>query len=160
MQRRVPAAEKAKEVLGFEATTTLEEMLDEVIPWIAQAIDGRDDLTDSRHGRPTGPARRRRLRARGTECAATVGRGWSSWRRHVADGRRLLSWVNRNQWFFGDEWEFIVSRGLVDYRLALWYPHNEHLSTLPIPLQRALRNTFGLGTYWPYIAVLVPCTWC
>ncbi len=38
VQRRVPDTEKAKKVLGFEATTTLDEMLDEVIPWIAQAI--------------------------------------------------------------------------------------------------------------------------
>jgi UDP-glucose 4-epimerase len=36
--RRVPATEKAKRVLGFEATTTLSEMLDEVIPWIRQAV--------------------------------------------------------------------------------------------------------------------------
>jgi nucleoside-diphosphate-sugar epimerase len=33
----VPATEKAKRVLGFEAGTTLDEMLDEVIPWIAAA---------------------------------------------------------------------------------------------------------------------------
>jgi len=39
VQRRVPATEKAKRVLGFEATTTLDEMLDEVIPWIVAAID-------------------------------------------------------------------------------------------------------------------------
>ena len=33
---------KAREVLGFEATTSLDEMLDEVIPWIRQAMaDGR-----------------------------------------------------------------------------------------------------------------------
>jgi nucleoside-diphosphate-sugar epimerase len=38
VQRRVPATEKAKRVLGFEATTSLDEMLDEVIPWIAEAI--------------------------------------------------------------------------------------------------------------------------
>ncbi len=37
--RRVPATEKAKRVLGFEATTSLDEMLDEVIPWIAAAIE-------------------------------------------------------------------------------------------------------------------------
>ena len=30
--------EKAKQVLGFEATTTLDAMLDEVIPWIHEAI--------------------------------------------------------------------------------------------------------------------------
>jgi nucleoside-diphosphate-sugar epimerase len=38
VQRRVPATGKAKRVLGFEATTTLETMLDEVIPWIDAAI--------------------------------------------------------------------------------------------------------------------------
>jgi UDP-glucose 4-epimerase len=38
VQKRVPSVEKAKRVLGVEATTTLSEMLDEVIPWIEQAI--------------------------------------------------------------------------------------------------------------------------
>lgn len=39
VQKRVPSTEKAKRVLGFEATTSLDEMLDEVIPWIAAAIE-------------------------------------------------------------------------------------------------------------------------
>jgi nucleoside-diphosphate-sugar epimerase len=38
VQRRVPSVEKAKRVLGFEATTSLDEMLDVVVPWIAQAV--------------------------------------------------------------------------------------------------------------------------
>jgi UDP-glucose 4-epimerase len=38
VQRRVPDVSKAKEVLGFEATTTLDVMLDEVIPWIENAV--------------------------------------------------------------------------------------------------------------------------
>lgn len=38
VQLRVPSTAKAKELLGFEATTTLDEMLDEVIPWIRNAI--------------------------------------------------------------------------------------------------------------------------
>jgi nucleoside-diphosphate-sugar epimerase len=38
VQRRVPSTDKAKRMLGFEATTSLDEMLDEVIPWIDQAI--------------------------------------------------------------------------------------------------------------------------
>jgi UDP-glucose 4-epimerase len=42
VQRRIPATEKAEKVLGFRAETSLDEMLDEVIPWVAQAIaDGR-----------------------------------------------------------------------------------------------------------------------
>jgi UDP-glucose 4-epimerase len=39
VQRRIPSTEKAREVLGFEATTTLDEMLDEVIPWVTAAIE-------------------------------------------------------------------------------------------------------------------------
>ena len=42
VQRRVPDVTKAREVLGFEATTTLDEMLDEVIPWV------RDELQSGR----------------------------------------------------------------------------------------------------------------
>jgi UDP-glucose 4-epimerase len=42
VQKRVPNVAKAKEILGFEATTSLDEMLDEVLPWIEQAMaDGR-----------------------------------------------------------------------------------------------------------------------
>jgi nucleoside-diphosphate-sugar epimerase len=39
VQRRVPATDKAKRVLGFEATTSLSESLDEIIPWIKAQIE-------------------------------------------------------------------------------------------------------------------------
>jgi UDP-glucose 4-epimerase len=39
VQLRVPAVSKARDVLGFSATTSLDEMLEEVIPWIAQNIE-------------------------------------------------------------------------------------------------------------------------
>ncbi|MHB8313317.1 MAG: NAD-dependent epimerase/dehydratase family protein [Candidatus Dormibacteria bacterium] len=38
VKRRVPDTARARQVLGFEATTTLEQMLDEVIPWIEEAV--------------------------------------------------------------------------------------------------------------------------
>jgi len=38
VQQRVPDTGKAKRILGFDATTTLEQMLDEVIPWINAAV--------------------------------------------------------------------------------------------------------------------------
>jgi UDP-glucose 4-epimerase len=38
VQRRAPDTEEAKNVLGFEAATTLDEMLDEIIAWIDEAI--------------------------------------------------------------------------------------------------------------------------
>jgi nucleoside-diphosphate-sugar epimerase len=41
VQHRVPDVRKAREVLGFDATTALSGMLDEVIPWLrAQDADG------------------------------------------------------------------------------------------------------------------------
>ena len=39
VQLRVPDTTKAKRILGFEATTTLDEMLDEVIPWIRDELE-------------------------------------------------------------------------------------------------------------------------
>jgi UDP-glucose 4-epimerase len=38
VNKRVPSVEKAKKFLGFEAKTSLSEMLDVVIPWISTAI--------------------------------------------------------------------------------------------------------------------------
>ncbi|TMD30103.1 MAG: NAD(P)-dependent oxidoreductase [Chloroflexi bacterium] len=39
VQFRVPDVRKAHDVLGFEATTTLDAMLDEVIPWIRAELE-------------------------------------------------------------------------------------------------------------------------
>ena len=38
VQKRVPSVEKAEKLLGFKAETSLDEILDEVIPWIAEQI--------------------------------------------------------------------------------------------------------------------------
>jgi nucleoside-diphosphate-sugar epimerase len=38
VQRRIPDTRKAAEVLGFTAATSLDDMLDEVVPWIESAI--------------------------------------------------------------------------------------------------------------------------
>jgi UDP-glucose 4-epimerase len=38
VQMRVPDVRKARDALGYEATTSLDEMLDEVIPWIREEI--------------------------------------------------------------------------------------------------------------------------
>lgn len=39
VQKRVPDVTKAKKVLGFEAKTSLDDMLDEVIPWIKEQVE-------------------------------------------------------------------------------------------------------------------------
>jgi nucleoside-diphosphate-sugar epimerase len=38
VQKRVPDVSKAKQVLGYEATTSLDDMLNEVIPWITEQV--------------------------------------------------------------------------------------------------------------------------
>lgn len=42
VQKRIPSTQKANELLGFKAKTSLSDMLDEVIPWVQQAVaEGR-----------------------------------------------------------------------------------------------------------------------
>ncbi|MGI8685940.1 MAG: hypothetical protein ACR2MO_12790 [Acidimicrobiales bacterium] len=66
----------------------------------------------------------------------------------------LLLWLNRNQWFFGDEWDFLASRRS-GFGRTLFAPHNEHWSTIPILVYRVLYGVFGLRSYVPYVAVLI-----
>ena len=39
VQKRVPDVSKAKEILGVECNTSLEEALDEIIPWIKKQME-------------------------------------------------------------------------------------------------------------------------
>ena len=38
VQKRVPECKKAKELLGYEATTSLEDILEEVVPWVVEQV--------------------------------------------------------------------------------------------------------------------------
>lgn len=66
----------------------------------------------------------------------------------------LLLWLGAGLTFFSDEWALIESRSLGDP--TTWFtPHNEHWYTIPILVYRALVETVGLGSYLPYLAVLI-----
>jgi nucleoside-diphosphate-sugar epimerase len=39
VQQRIPSVEKARRILGFEASKSLDEALGEIIPWVAQQIE-------------------------------------------------------------------------------------------------------------------------
>ena len=39
VQKRSPDVSKAKEILGFEAKTSLEDSLDEIIPWVTEQVE-------------------------------------------------------------------------------------------------------------------------
>ncbi len=69
-------------------------------------------------------------------------------------GLPFLLWMGRGMTFFSDEWAFIESRSLGDP--GTWLPpHNEHWSTLPVLLYRGLVETVGLGSYVPYLAIVI-----
>ena len=38
VSKRIPSTDKARQILGFNAQTTLFDMLEEVIPWVREAI--------------------------------------------------------------------------------------------------------------------------
>ncbi len=57
--------------------------------------------------------------------------------------------AGRDQWFFQDEWDFLVQRRLSD-PVGLLHPHYEHWTTLPIVIYRVLWTMFGIRSYLPY----------
>src|SRR3954469_13319263 len=63
----------------------------------------------------------------------------------------LVLWLmlGRAQWFYRDEWDFVAARKAGDLG-DLFRPHNEHWTTAPILLYRALYGLFGLRVYLPY----------
>jgi hypothetical protein len=62
----------------------------------------------------------------------------------------VLLYLGRDFWFHYDEWDIVGN-----HSLGLFQPHNEHWSTLPYLVYRALYPIFGLRQYLPYLAVVV-----
>jgi len=69
----------------------------------------------------------------------------------------LLLWLDHKHWFIGDEWSTLVDRKLGGGAgvSGIWEPHNEHWSTIPVVVYRALFTVFGVRTYIPYVVVLL-----
>jgi hypothetical protein len=69
----------------------------------------------------------------------------------VAELAALVLWLflGRAQWFHRDEWDFLAGRKAGDLG-DLFRPHNEHWTTAPILVYRALYAVFGLRVYLPY----------
>jgi hypothetical protein len=62
--------------------------------------------------------------------------------------------INRHQWFFNDDWDFIATRTIGNLN-ALFRPHYGHWSTTEVVVDRGLYEVFGLRTYVPYQLVMV-----
>src|SRR5262245_26454919 len=72
----------------------------------------------------------------------------------LVGGAALILWLGRGLSFFADEWAFIEQRSLGDP--SGWFkPHNEHWSTLPVVAYRTLVETVGLGSYVPYLGLVL-----
>ena len=72
----------------------------------------------------------------------------------------ILFVLNIHAWFIGDEWDMIVRATQPLTIHALFAPHNEHWSTVPILIYRILVDLFGLRTYVPYLCVLFAAHLC
>jgi len=72
----------------------------------------------------------------------------------VVAGVFLLA-ATRRLWFFVDEWDFLAHRGVRLGQQGLFYPHNEHWSTIPILIWRAIFNVVGVRDYWLYALPLI-----
>lgn len=68
----------------------------------------------------------------------------------------VLVLAGQGQHFFYDEWAFVGDKldatPLPDRYLL---PHNEHWTMLPLLAYRILGATVGVGSYWPYLGVLL-----
>ncbi|HUC13449.1 MAG TPA: hypothetical protein VMS00_03265 [Acidimicrobiales bacterium] len=107
------------------------------------------------------PANERRLEDFGTASAASTA-GLRLARPIVVVHALTLAaafgawaYLDRNLWFFGDEWDFLTRRGLHGAYFSIWAPHNEHWSLLPILLWRAAYSLEHLSSYWPYLVPLL-----
>jgi hypothetical protein len=60
------------------------------------------------------------------------------------------------RWFNYDEWDFLANRGVHLFGgNGILYPHNEHWSTIPILIWRALFSLVGVHDYWLYAVPLI-----
>lgn len=68
----------------------------------------------------------------------------------------ILGVAGQGQHFYYDEWAFLGStRDALPLPGRYLLPHNEHWSMLPLLAYRTLRATVGVGSYWPYLGLLL-----
>lgn len=60
-------------------------------------------------------------------------------------GLAFILWLQRDQWFFFDEFAFLVPEGP-----GVWDPHVGHWSTMPTLIYDAYVAWFGVDSYWPW----------
>lgn len=61
----------------------------------------------------------------------------------------IIAYLNRAQWFYGDDFAFVFKRNIGE-PASLLRPHWGHLTALPAALYQLLYRVVGLDHYWPY----------
>ena len=98
----------------------------------------------------------RRLRAVWHRCASDAGARWAFSASLIA-AAAVCYVVGRHQWFIRDDWAFVLTRerirsveGTAD---MLFTAQDGHWMTPPIILFRSVQRVFGIGSYWPFLAL-------
>ncbi len=74
----------------------------------------------------------------------------------LAAAGAFLVYDATKQWFYLDEWDFLVYRGIhLGRNGGLFAPHNEHWTTIPILIWRALFDLVGVRHYWLYAIPMI-----
>jgi hypothetical protein len=89
---------------------------------------------------------------------AGAGRTWSLV--HLGTllaGIPVLAWIDRDQWFTGDEWAVVIYNGLGanPARVSIFAPHFEHWTTLVVLVYKAIYSVVALRSYVPYLVMLI-----
>jgi hypothetical protein len=65
--------------------------------------------------------------------------------------------VGRNQWFIRDDWAFVLTRNEIRTQVGwdewLFLPTIGHWMTVPLLVYRVVQASFGLDSYWPFLAI-------
>jgi hypothetical protein len=64
-----------------------------------------------------------------------------------------LIYMDSHVWFGYDDFDFLFLRGLHSAAVSVWVPHNQHWSTIPILIYRAIFTFTALRTALPYSVV-------
>jgi hypothetical protein len=68
----------------------------------------------------------------------------------------LLVVAGQGQHFFRDDWAFVGGKlDVLPFPELYLLPHNEHWTLLPLLAYRTLRASVGVGSYWPYLGLLL-----
>ena len=93
--------------------------------------------------------------------ATLAGERGARWAFHLAVGAAIVvfAFIGQGQWFVRDDWGFVLGRNVVHQQRGwsawLFEAQDGHWLTVPILMFRAVHLLFGIGSYWPFLAMVL-----